>query len=449
LDFGFSMDKPARSSDVPPPSVEEFLKTVVRSGLIDREQLLDALRGFPTEQRNDALAMAEHLVRIGKLSRFQARKLLQGVSKGLILGSFQILSLIGKGGMGRVYLARDSRTNQLMALKVLPPKLAREKERLLMRFQREMELSKKVNHPHVCRTFETDLYRGVHYLAMEFIPGQTLTRLINTEGPMEVPRLARLLAEVASGLEHAHQQGLVHRDLKPGNIMITPHDHAKLLDLGLALMAGEKADPSVTGGQGYVVGTMDYIAPEQTTDAAGVDGRADIYSLGCTSYFALTGRPPFPGGTSIEKIHRHRKEEPESLLKLRPTMPPAFAALIHRMLAKDPRHRFTSARAAEEKLWMWAEAVAAEPLDAVTDPTFTEAVEAIKREEPPTDGSWTDLDLMIDTAEAAEAKARDPAPEDLLANRLLRWSFLGLAILTTLVLLIGGLIQGLKLFKSP
>ncbi len=135
------MDKPARSSDAPPPSVEEFLKTVVRSGLLERDNLLEALRGFPVEQRQDTLALAEHLIRSGKLSRFQARKLMQGVARGLILGSFQILSMIGKGGMGRVYLARDSRNGQLIALKVLPPSKARSKERLLVRFQREMELN--------------------------------------------------------------------------------------------------------------------------------------------------------------------------------------------------------------------------------------------------------------------------------------------------------------------
>ena len=347
------------SDDVPTPSVEEFLKTVIRSGLIQRDQLLLALRGFPAEQRHDTLALSEHLIKTGQLSRFQARKLLQGVARGLILASFQILSLIGKGGMGRVYLARDSRDGRLVALKILPPSKARAKERLLARISAaKMELSQKVSHPHLCRTFEAAEFHGVNYLAMEFIPGQTLSRLINTGGPLELPRAARLMAEVASGLEHAHQQGLVHRDLKPSNIMITPHDHAKVLDLGLALIQGEKADPSVTGGQGYVVGTMDYISPEQTTNAMGVDGRADIYSLGCTLYFTLTGRPPFPGGTSIEKIHRHRKEEPEPLLKLRPALPVPFVALVHQMMAKDPRLRFPSARAVEEKLWLWGRGAA-------------------------------------------------------------------------------------------
>ena len=147
------------------------------------------------------------------------------------------------------------------------------------------------------------------------------------------------MAEVASALEHAHNQGLIHRDLKPSNIMITPNDHAKVLDLGLALMQGEQADLSVIGGQGYIVGTMDYIAPEQTADASKVDARCDVYALGCTLYFALTGQPPFPGGTNREKIQRHRREKPTPLAELRPDLPKGFVALVERLMEKDPRGR--------------------------------------------------------------------------------------------------------------
>lgn len=421
------------------PTVEEFLKTVVRSNLIEREQLKSALQTLPHAQRHDAQALADHLVRAGKLSRFQARKLLIGVSRGLIFGPFQILSQIGKGGMGKVFLTRDSRTGMLRALKVLPPRKARAKERLLARFQREMELSQKVSHPHLCRTFEVGQMHDIYYLAMEFIPGRTLSRLVNNEGPLEVPRLARLMAEVASALEHAHQQGLIHRDLKPGNIMITPHDHAKVLDLGLALMAGEKGDdPSITGGQGYVVGTMDYIAPEQTYDPTAVDARADVYSLGCTLYFALAGRPPFQGGSSIEKIHRQRKEEPQPLLEIRPTIPPAFAALVHQMMNKEPRKRFATARAAEEKLWLWAEGAPELPLDSDDDPDYAAAIEALRKEEPSPDSSWSDID--IDTQETP-APARTGSKSPLSMDRVLTWSLILLALAVSIAALIGGLVH--------
>src|SRR5262249_53251574 len=199
-----------------------------------------------------------------------------------------------RGGMGTVYLARDSRTHMLLALKILPPKKAREGERMIARFQREMELCQRVAHPHLTRTYSVGVHQDVYYIAMEFIPGQSLYRLVMEHGPLATPRAARLFAEVADGLHYAHQQGLIHRDLKPSNIMITPNDHAKVLDLGLALIEGEVVtDHTVIGGQGYLVGTMDYIAPEQADDPTKVDARADIYGLGCTLYFALTGRPPF------------------------------------------------------------------------------------------------------------------------------------------------------------
>jgi serine/threonine protein kinase len=380
------------SSPGDPPTVDGFLKAVLRSGLLDRDQLRAALGGAPPGQREDALALADYLVRTGNLSRFQARKLLKGHALGLILGPFQVLAPIGRGGMGTVYMVRDGRNNQLVALKVLPPRRAREEERLLARFRREMELSRRVAHHHLAWTYEVGEVRGVCYIAMEYIPGKNLRRLVSEQGPLPVPRAARLMAEVASALEHAHNQGLIHRDLKPSNIVVTPNDHAKVLDLGLALMHGEEpSEVDVVGGQGYIVGTMDYIAPEQTTDPLKVDRRADIYALGCTLYYALSGQPPFPGGTSREKIHRHRGEEPVPLLELRPALPPAFAALVHKMMAKDPARRFPSAAAAGGELLAWAEASDL-PLDRPDDPRYAEAIDSLRASESGAELSLPKLD---------------------------------------------------------
>jgi serine/threonine protein kinase len=364
------------------PTVEGFLKTVLRSGLLDRAQLQEALRDVPKDQRDDPQALADHLVRKGKLSRFQAGKLLRGSGKGLLLGHYQVLAPIGRGGMSTVYLARDERNGELVALKLLTPSRWRDREQLLARFQREMELSRRVAHPHLAWTHESGFVLGVYYIAMEYIPGKNLARIVATDGPLMVPRAARLMAEVASALEHAHNQGLVHRDMKPSNIMITPNDHAKVLDLGLALMEGEEAELNVIGGQGYIVGTMDYIAPEQTTDATGVDGRADLYSLGCTLYFALSGQPPFPVGTSREKMRRHRQEEPRPLRELAPDVPIGFARLVERLMAKDPAQRPPSAVAVEEELRAWAAGDIALPLDRHEDLPYAEAVSTLQNSEP-------------------------------------------------------------------
>ena len=277
--------------------------------------------------------------------------------------------------MGTVYMARDQRNGRLVALKVLPPQRAHE-ERTLARFQREMELCRRVAHPHIALTYETGEYKGVYFIAMEYIPGKSLYRVIAEEGPMNVPRVAHLGLEVASGLEHAHQQGLVHRDLKPSNIMVTPHNHAKILDLGLALVAGETGEATIVGGQGYIVGSMDYISPEQTQDASKVDARADIYGLGCTLYFALAGQPPFPGGSSTDKIHKHRNDLPPPLLQLRPDVPMDFADVIHRMMAKDRTGRLPTAQAVVETLRPWALTQMLQPLDRPDDSEIRLAVTA-------------------------------------------------------------------------
>ncbi len=304
--------------------------------------------------------------------------MLAGTSKGMVLGPFQVLAPVGRGGMSVVYLARDSRDQRLVALKLLPPKKARREERLQARFLREMDLCRRVAHPHIARTFEVGKERGVLYIAMEFIPGRDLSRLVQEAGSLPVPRAARLFAEVASGLQHAHEQGLIHRDLKPSNIRVTPNDRVIILDLGLALLEGEEAgDKEIMGGQGYVVGSMDYIAPEQTYDPCGVDGRADIYGLGCSLYFTLTGKPPFPGGTAKEKIQRHRNEEPALLTERNPTVPPRFGELVHRMLVKDPNRRCGPIAVVRQELLAWA---APEPvkLDARDDSIFREAVASLQ-----------------------------------------------------------------------
>ena len=381
------------------PAVDSFLKSVIRSGLLDSKQLESAVRAAPADSRLAPESLADYLVKAGKLSRYQAHKLLQGTVLGLILGTYQILSPLGRGGMGTVYLARDSRDLKLVALKILPPKKAREEQRYLARFQREMTLSQRVSHPHLAQTLEAGVCQGINYIAIEYIPGRNLYKLVSQEGPLSVARAARIFAEIANGLDHAHLRGLIHRDLKPSNILITPNDHAKVLDLGLALIQGElPTDRAVVGGQGYVVGTMDYIAPEQVDDAAKVDPRSDIYSLGCVLFFALTGRPPFHGGDTRQKIMRHRMEEPTPIRELNAAVPPAFAAFLARMMAKKPEQRPASCDEVRVELLKWSTGELTQPMDEEGDANYRRAIWQLE-----TQSNWPDLTAdMIPNASAGQ-----------------------------------------------
>jgi eukaryotic-like serine/threonine-protein kinase len=358
-------------------AVDDFLRNVLRSGLLQRDELQNSLRTLPTERREDVAAISDHLIGAGKLTRFQAHKILQGITVGLVLGTFHLLVPLGRGGMGTVYLARDARTQEHVALKILPPKLARTKERLLARFQREMELSQKIKHPHLARAAEVGTFQNVHFIAMEFIPGRTLYRLVTTEGPLPVPRVAHLFAEVASALAHAHRQNVIHRDLKPSNLMITPRDHAKVLDLGLAFTEGEEVDDrEVVGGKGYIVGSIDYMAPEQTRDPTNIDARADLYALGACMYFALTGVPLFPEGTVHEKVKAHRHEPPPRVRSKNPQVPEGFAEIVHKLLAKRPEDRYGSAIELAYALepWRGSEVL---PLDMPQDVEFQQGVQTV------------------------------------------------------------------------
>ncbi len=400
-----------------PAAAEGFLKSVLCSGLLDRAQLRRALRHVPKDRRNNPRALADHLIATGELSRFQAHKLLNGATLGLKLGPFQIQTPIGRGGMGSVYLALDGRNQQHVAVKVLPPKKAREAERYLARFQREMALSQKVSHPHIAQTHEVGVSQGVNYIAMEFIPGQSLYRLVSFQGPLPVARSARLFAEVAAALEHAHGLGLIHRDLKPSNIMVTPNGHAKVLDLGLALVEGEVADDiEVIGGKGYVLGSVDYMAPEQTHDATQVDARSDLYALGCCLYFALTGKPPFPGGKTRDKVNAHRQQEPDPVQGSNHDIPDKFAGLVHKLLAKKPEDRYPSAAALKEELLRWCPPEEARPVEQEGDRTYQAAVAALETAELSTEAL---KDALVVQAEAApDPHAAEPIlPPDFFPER--------------------------------
>lgn len=376
---------PVSPPPLPEAPADRLLRALRKSGLLPAVRIDQLVATAPKGVVRDPDKLGEYLVGHGVVTHFQVTKLKQGTFQGLALGPYHILSPLGKGGMGTVYLARDTRKpdgrKALIALKVLPPKRAREEDRTLARFLREMDMAQRVGHPHLTRTFEAGDIGGVHYIAMEYIRGESLRRLVGDHGPLSVARAAHLFAEVADGLGHAHETGLVHRDLKPSNIMVTPNGHAKVLDLGLALAVDEELpeDKTIVGGQGYVLGTMDYIAPEQVDDPTGVDARADLYAMGCSLYFALTGQPPFPGGTSQEKMRRHRTEHPDPLTDFNPTVPIEFARVVQKLMEKAPARRYPTAKSVRDALRPWAAADPETPNDVDPDQTEAEVVLELER----------------------------------------------------------------------
>lgn len=256
----------------------------------------------------------------------------------LRLGHYALEDRIRAGGMGAVFRAQDVRLLRTVALKVLSPGLSRDPS-MTERFRREAQLAAQLDHPHLARVFDVGDDLGLQYIAMEFIPGLNLRELIQRDGPLPVVTVVNCASQIARALLHMGARGIVHRDLKPSNIILTPDGVAKLVDMGLARwQTREEAQAELTSA-GTTLGTFDYIAPEQARDPRQADARSDIYSLGCTLYHMLTGEPPYPEGTVLQKLLSHQGDEaPDPCLK-NPEVPPLLSAVVRRMMAKDPRAR--------------------------------------------------------------------------------------------------------------
>lgn len=261
------------------------------------------------------------------------------------IGPYQILEQLGRGAMGTVYKAFHSHLKRVVALKVLPVERMRDAA-AVSRFQREMAAVGRLSHPHIVRATDAGQADGIHFLAMDFVAGTDLAQLVRQRGPLPVADVCELIRQAALGLQHAHENGLVHRDVKPSNLMLTPSGQVQVLDLGLAaLRSGPQAEGELTE-DGQVVGTFDYMAPEQGLDPRQVDARADIYGLGCTMQHLLTGRPPFGDAehkTYLRKMMAHSQTPAPSVRERRQDVPEAVAAIVTRCLAKSPADRYPSA----------------------------------------------------------------------------------------------------------
>ena len=384
--------------------LDKFVANLAKSGLLDPAAVDRARAQLDDEPESDAaVRLARLLIQQGQLTTYQARKVLAGATRGFFLGDYRILRPLGEGGMGKVYLAANQKDGMRVAIKVLPPSKATEGGHSLIRFRREMELSRRANHPNLARTIDVGQVGNVHFMVLDYVPGESLYQLVKHPrgGPLRVPDAARFFLKVLDGLEAAHEAGLVHRDIKPSNLMVTPEGDARVLDLGLA-RATDEACPVTK--HDTVLGTLDYASPEQLGNAAHADRRSDLYSLGCTLYFTLAGRPPFEGGDMINKIFKQRMEDPEPLEQVARGVPPAFAAIVRKLMAKDPDDRYQDCEDLRADLARWADpAVVHAILGAEAD-----AAHAFRP--PPPELDDDDLRLMDDDGSTIRDLGSSEAP---------------------------------------
>ena len=332
------MAAPAPAAVIP-SSASDLFDLLHKTGLFKPDVLNEKLGEF--EFPPDAAGAAAVLVRGGLLTQFQTRLLLAGKYRGFKLGTYHIRDQIGRGGMGTVYLAEHATLRRKVALKVLAAEGAGQKAGV-ERFLREARAAAALDHPNIVRVFDVHQSGDLHYIVMEYVEGRTLDSLVQGGGAMAPGRAVAYISQAAAGLQHAFEKGFVHRDIKPANLMVAKDGTVKILDMGLARSTVDSGD-RVTEllDDGAVVGTADFISPEQATNQPGVDIRADIYSLGATLFALIAGQPPFAGSTS-QVLMQHQLKAPPSLADFDRTIAPGLAAVVAKMLAKKPGERFAT-----------------------------------------------------------------------------------------------------------
>ena len=286
---------------------------------------------------------ASALVKAGELTPYQARAIYQAKGKKLILGNYVILDKIGVGGMGRIYRAKHQRMDRIVALKVLPPE-ATDKEDAVQRFHQEVKAAARLLHPNIVMAFDADVANGLHFMVMEYVNGTDLSSLVKQQGRLSVQKSVDYILQTAHGLQYAHLQNVIHRDIKPGNLILDQFETVRVLDMGLARLNDaihSNSSISVTK-PNIIMGTIDYMSPEQALNSKGVDERGDIYSLGMTLYFLLTGKPAFGGESAVERLLAHRDAPIPSLSAQRSDVNPKLDSIFQKMVAKSPEERHQS-----------------------------------------------------------------------------------------------------------
>jgi serine/threonine-protein kinase len=345
-----------------PTNANQLAEELRKAELLTRQQLTQIVPILAALSDPQEFAFA--LVQKGWLTSFQAEQALAGKCPELVFGGYVLQEQVGIGGMGLVYKALQQRLKRTVAIKVIKPELVDNNPASIERFRREALAVARLSHPNIVVIYDANQSGNIHYLVMEFADGPDLGRLVRETGPLPIGMACDFVRQASLGLQHAYESGLVHRDIKPSNLLVARRDVnrksaprenpppgwnswwdslangvVKILDMGLARIESMiEIERSLTH-EGAMLGTPDYVAPEQARDASTADIRADIYSLGCTLYYLLAGRPPFPDGTMIEKLMRHQMELAQPIESLRTDVSPQLASTIRMMMAKEPSHR--------------------------------------------------------------------------------------------------------------
>ena len=322
---------------------ERFRQRLLASRLVAEADLENLLRLNPGLKDAGIFQLGQALVENGLLTAYQLKRIRAGKTAGLVLGNYRIVDKLGAGGMAVVYKAEHVYLKRTAAVKALEG-ASQHSPSLLDRFLSEAQAMAALSHPNIAAVFDAGVVQlgssapSLRYLAMEYVPGLTLERHVRQHGPFSVAQACRCICQAALGLQHAHERGLVHRDIKPSNLVLTPDQQIKILDFGLARLCRRRHTEVHA-----LLGTLDYVAPEQLRDARCVDIRADIYGLGGTLYWLLTGKRPFSaGGPGLEELLARQREKPAPLRTLRPDLPRRLEAVVERMLAHDPDERFAT-----------------------------------------------------------------------------------------------------------
>lgn len=351
--------------------VTPLTATIAASGLVDGLALHRAVSHvvaqLPTSVEDHDRRLGERLVETGVLNAWQVDQLRRGRTK-FTLGPYEIVDSIARGGMGHVFKARHELLGRIEAVKVLPR--SKSTPDAIASFRHEIRSQAALDHPNLVRVSYADREGEIYYLVTEYVPGIDLRRLIRRSGPLPESVAAWVVSQAATAIDHAHRRGLVHRDVKPGNLLLTPTGGVKVTDLGLAWSLDGLAANGDVYAEGKIAGTSDYLAPESIRYPDVVRPESDLYGLGCTLYYAVTGKVPFPGGTHADKLRRRLREEPKEPQLLNPALSATIVSIIRRAMARSPEHRPESAGAMAQELLTLTEPADRERLAVIVTETI-------------------------------------------------------------------------------